>query len=722
MTRLRQLLPYAVGLALLLVLRQSGLSERLNLLLYDLALQLRPTPSGASTPVRLIGIDENDLRTYGPLVADGLLAEAIERLDRIGVKAIGLDLFCGQPVGAGSARLRQLAANNPRLVSAYFDLDGKQAIPGTPPERQGYADLFTDPQDGVVRRDLLHVSASGQTAGASLPMRLLQVARADDRLQHRLNQHPQTLLRLQPGSGGYRPESEVSDEAHLLQMLPYHQPGSFPGWSLGSLLRNELSRAAINQLRGSIILIGVVAPSSKDQFAVPFSPWRQSERQFLLPGVEIHAHRLAGLLALAAGRQLGIQAAPPLLNGLLLLLAIGAGVMAGEAIPGLRRSQLVVAATLILAMGATAALLALGVWLDATLPLAAFGLMAAAAWIRRGGVEEIRGRQLEGERLHVRNLFDRYVSKQVADALLDNCQAEKRSGELREVSVLMSDLRGFSVLSQQHDPASMMQLLNNYLTAMFNVIESHGGTIDEVVGDAVLVIFGAPHWRRDHATAAVCCALAMQSAMTAVNQNNGEAGLPRLDMGIGICTGEVLAGTIGSRVRAKYSVVGAAVNLAARIEALTMGGEVFAAESTREAVTAPLRIDATYSVAPMGSSKPLQVYSIGAIREPYNIALAEPSNLCYPLDAPLDVHYSIMNGKQREGMRWPATICQVGSRQAWLIPREPNLQLFDNLILQIAGISGDTYAKVREAQDGRFRVVLSVMPDDLRDLLHAAVP
>lgn len=722
MIRLRQLLPYAIGLALLLVLRQSGLSERLNLLLYDLALQLRPTPSGASTPIRLIGIDENDLKTYGPLVPDGLLAEAIERLDRIGVQAIGLDLFCGQPVGVGSARLRQLAANNPRLVSAYFDLDGKQAIPGTPPERQGYADLFTDPHDGVVRRDLLHVSATGNRARASLPLRLLQVARADDRLQQRLNRQPQTLLRLQPGSGGYRAESEVSDETHLLQMLPYHQPGSFPRWSLGNLLRNELSRTAINQLRGSIILIGVVAPSSKDQFPVPFSPWRQGERQFLLPGVEIHAHRLAGLLALTAGRQLGIQAAPPLLNGLLLLLAIGAGLMAGEAIAGLRRSKLLVAGGLILAMGATAGLLALGLWLDAALPLAAFGLMAAAAWIRRGDVQEIRGRQLEGERLHVRSLFDRYVSKQVAGALLDNSQAEKPSGDLLEVSVLMSDLRGFSVLSQQHEPATMVQLLNNYLEAMFNIIENHGGTIDEVIGDAVLVIFGAPRWRHDHATAAVCCALAMQSAMATVNQNNGEAGLPRLEMGIGICTGEVLAGTIGSRVRAKYSVVGATVNLAARIEALTMGGEVFAAESTRQAVTAPLRIDASYSVASKGSSKPLEVYSIGAIHEPYNIALPEPGNLCYPLKSPLDVHYSIMNGKQREGMLWPATICQVGPRQAWLIPREQNLQLFDNLILHIAGINGDTYAKVREAQVGRFRLVLSVIPDDLRELLHAAAP
>ena len=92
---LRQLSPYVAAVGLLLLIRQSHLSEQLNLLAYDLAMQLRPQPSGANTPVRIIGIDEDDLRRYGPMVADGLLADAVERLDRIGVRALGLDLFCG---------------------------------------------------------------------------------------------------------------------------------------------------------------------------------------------------------------------------------------------------------------------------------------------------------------------------------------------------------------------------------------------------------------------------------------------------------------------------------------------------------------------------------------------------------------------------------------------------------------------------------------------------
>jgi len=112
---------------------------------------------------------------HGPLVPDGMLADVVERLDRIGARVIGLDMFCGQAVGDGWWRLRRLAATNPRLVSVFFDLDGNRAIPGTPPHRQAYADLYTDPRDGVVRRDLLHVTSGPQEGKVSLPMRMLQI-------------------------------------------------------------------------------------------------------------------------------------------------------------------------------------------------------------------------------------------------------------------------------------------------------------------------------------------------------------------------------------------------------------------------------------------------------------------------------------------------------------------------------------------------------------------
>ncbi len=717
---LRQLAPYLAAVVLLLLLRQSQLSEQLNLLAYDLAVQLRPLPSGASTPVRIIGIDEDDLKRYGPMVADGLLADAIERLDRIGVRAIGLDLFCGQPVGAGGARLRRLAASNPRLVSAYYELDGKHPIPGTPPHRQGYADLYTDPQDGLVRRDLLHVVGTDQANKASLPMRLLQIAKGRRQLPRSLEQQPQQLADLGEGAGGYLPESPVTDDHYLQRMLAFHQPGSFPQWTLGRLLRDQLSAQQIQQLRGSIVLIGVVAPSSKDSFPVPFSRGRAGDRRFEISGVEIHAHRLAALLALERGHPLGIQAAPAPLNRWLLVLAIAVGIVAGERVPRLRRSLSVVAAGLLLAVAATAALLALGVWLDAALPLAAFSLMAAAAWIRRGANQQTKGMLLELQNKHVRSQFDRFVSKAVAGELLDNCQTRPATTELRTVTVLMSDLRGFSVMGQDNPPAMIVQLLNNYLDEMFHVIEDYGGTIDEVMGDSILVLFGAPRLRSDHAEAAIACALSMQIAMEKVNQINVQQGLPALEMGIGLCTGDVIAGTIGSRQRAKYGVVGSAVNLAARIESLSVGGEVLAAQSTVRATGAPLRIDADHSVALKGSHDTLRVFAIGAIHGRHNLAL--PLTRSHPgaLPQPLKIDYCILNGKQRQGSPQPATVTHLAQREAWIVLDGDQPELFDDLVLIFLGSSSngnvEVYGKVREQRSGKCFIVFASMLPELKDL------
>ena len=714
----RQLGPYLAAFGLLLLLRQSQLSEQLNLLAYDLAVQLRPLPSGASTPVRIIGIDEDDLKRYGPMVSDGLLADAIERLDRIGVRAIGLDLFCGQPVGAGGARLRRLAASNPRLVSVYFDLDGKRAIPGTPPHRQGYADLYTDPQDGLVRRDLLHVVGTDQASKASLPMRLLQIAKGQRQLPRSLQQQPQQLADLGEGAGGYLPESPVTDDHYLQRMLAFHQPGSFPQWSLGRLLRNQLSPQQIQQLRGSIVLIGVVAPSSKDSFPVPFSRGRAGDQRFTISGVEIHAHRLAALLALERGQPMGIQAASASLNRWLLLLALAVGIVAGERVPGLRRSLWVVASGLLLAVAATAALLALGVWLDAALPLAAFSLMAAAGWLRRGANQQIKAMLLELQNRNVRSQFDRFVSKAVAGELLDKSQASQTShaaSELRTVTVLMSDLRDFSLLGQDHHPTLIVQLLNNYFDAMFQVIEDYGGTIDEVLGDAILVLFGAPLVRADHAEAAVACALAMQIAMEKVNQTNAQQGLPALEMGIGLCTGDVIAGTIGSRQRAKYGVVGSAVNLAARIESLSVGGEVLAAESTVRATDVPLRIDADHSVAVKGSQELLRVFTIGAIQGTHNLALPLTSSQPQALQQPLSVDYCILKGKQRQGSAQPAVVTHLSEREAWIVLEGDQPELFDDLVLIFPTSSGsgngsaEAYGKVREQRNGHWHMVFGLM-------------
>jgi adenylate cyclase len=714
---LRQLVPAATALGLLLIARQSGLAERLNLAAYDLALQLRPAPSGATTPVRIIGIDEQDLARYGPQVSDGLLADAVERLDRLGVKAIGLDMFCAQPVGPGWRRLRQLAATNPRLVSIYFALDGKTAIPGTPLQRQAAADLYSDPQDGVLRRDLLFVSQGPQAGEVSLPMRLLQIAGGHQHQLQTLQRQAARQASLGVGAGGYLPTSGVAAPAYLQRMLPFHKPGSFPTWPLRSLLAGPVSQDQIRQLQGSIVLIGVVAPSSKDQFAVPFSSWRPGQRRYQLPGVEIHAHRLAGLLASAAGEWQGVQAVPRSINALLLLLGCAAGLAVGEGVVNLRRGFLLMVAGLLLGGAAIAVALTMGFWGDAALPLFGFALIAAAGLVRRGGNQQIRGIELEHQNQQSRTLFERFLSHPVAEVLLDTPQPQDLDQQLRPVTVLISDLRGFSLISADLEPALLMQMLNNYLALMFEVIEAYGGTIDEVLGDAILVLFGAPTPRADHREAAIACAIQMQQMMVQVNASNRQHDLPELAMGIGLCSGDVMAGTIGSQRRAKYGVVGTAVNLAARIEALTVGGEVYAAASTITGLQAQLSLTAAHRLPLKGSESPLDVYAITAITAPYNLALpsqADATPHATPLAQPVPIQYCLMHGKSWQEPFRIAALTHLAEREAWLSMPGRQPDAFANLVLRVPNIAGEAYAKVRGSDPRGVRIVWTSMPAAIR--------
>lgn len=183
------------------------------------------------------------------------------------------------------------------------------------------------------------------------------------------------------------------------------------------------------------------------------------------------------------------------------------------------------------------------------------------------------------DRDFIRETFGRYVSPEVAEQFLRDRDALRLGGELRAVTILMSDLRGFSVLSERLGPETMITVLNRYLASMTPVILEHGGLINEFIGDAILVLFGAPLARPDDTERAVRCARAMQQTLAGLNDEHRRSGLPELAMGIGLHHGEVVAGNIGTTERAKYGVVGSAVNVAARLQALSRAGEIVASEA-----------------------------------------------------------------------------------------------------------------------------------------------
>ena len=221
----------------------------------------------------------------------------------------------------------------------------------------------------------------------------------------------------------------------------------------------------------------------------------------------------------------------------------------------------------------------------------------------------------------VRDMFGRYLSKKVVDNILESPEGHKIGGRRKTVTILMSDIRGFTGLSETMDPEIMVQLLNRYLERMSKIILQYDGIIDEILGDSILAVFGVPEKDETDPARAVACAVAMQNALDDLNNEFIREGHPPLEMGIGINTGSVVVGNIGSEVRMKYAVVGSAVNTAARIESNTVGGQILLGESTYDLVKETVTCGAPQAFMMKGIKKPLVVYAVKRIGSPYNLEL-----------------------------------------------------------------------------------------------------
>lgn len=224
--------------------------------------------------------------------------------------------------------------------------------------------------------------------------------------------------------------------------------------------------------------------------------------------------------------------------------------------------------------------------------------------------EDAYRRELERNQRFIRNTFGRYLSDEIVDALLESPQGLRLGGTACTVTILMADIRNFSWICENHEPEQVVQLLNNYLGAMSSVIMAHNGTVDEFIGDAILAIFGAPVARGDDAGRAIACALEMQAAVEGINARNHALGLPAIGIGIGLNTGKVVAGNIGSERRSKYAVVGHAVNLTARIEAFTTAGEILAAESTVAEAGDSVETGRRLTAQPKGMAGEVTIFAI----------------------------------------------------------------------------------------------------------------
>jgi class 3 adenylate cyclase/HAMP domain-containing protein len=292
----------------------------------------------------------------------------------------------------------------------------------------------------------------------------------------------------------------------------------------------------------------------------------------------------------------------------------------------------------------------------------------------------------------LKNMFGRYLSEEVTNTLLENPDLVNLGGEKRSVTIMMSDLRGFTSLAERLEPEQVVQILNTYFEIMVEVLLKYNATINEIIGDALLVIFGAPQRMPDRAERAIACAIEMQNAMVKVNEENRMQGLPEIEMGIGLNEDEVIVGNIGSSKRSKYGVVGSGVNMTSRIESYSVGGQILISESVRKKAGEILRIDEQREVIPKGAESPLKIYEVGGIGAPYNLALEEKRTFLVALGRNVPLLYTTLDGKDVGKDQVKGFVTCLSRKDAEIELEEP-LKLLTNIKMNLGNVPEELASK-----------------------------
>ncbi len=343
--------------------------------------------------------------------------------------------------------------------------------------------------------------------------------------------------------------------------------------------------------RGKVVVVGATAAGTHDAFVTPVDG--------KMAGAEVHAAVIDSILSNRFLAEASWSAGAA--------VTVSAGVVLGIACvllgPWTATAAALVGAGLTIA--ATTWQFGQGIWLPLVPPLVAIALATF------GGVAYqyfVEGR----EKRRVKRLFSRYVSKDVYDQLIANPEDARLGGQRRFMTVLFSDIRGFTSVSEQGEPEEIVGQLNEYFSRMVPIVFAHHGTIDKFVGDMIMALFGAPLDDPDHADHAVQTALAMSAGLAELNRGWAAAGRPVLDIGIGINTGDMVAGNLGSESIMSYTVIGDNVNLGARLESLNKDHQtrVIISEATRRALRGQYDIGALGEVVVKGKSRAVQIYSV----------------------------------------------------------------------------------------------------------------
>lgn len=647
------------------------LVEQLDAIAYDSRLRLT-MPGSIDERIVILDIDEKSLKEEGrwPWSRDHM-AQLLDKLfDRYGIAIAGFDVvFAERDESSGLKTLQEIGNTQLRdvpqfqtaldrlrpqleydkqfarsmkgrkvVLGYYFTVDdshskanasGQLPAPALPPGSFGnrrpsfihwdgyggnlpelqdsaYSAGHFDPlvdADGIVRRIPMLVEYQGayyESLSLAVVRALLNGAKLSPGYAGDAQGNDDSLewLNLQTA----KLDLQIPVDRHISTLVPYRgSRGSFRYFSIADALHE---RIPVEQLHNKIVLIGTTAPGLMDMRSTPVDA--------VYPGVEVHANMISGIL------DQNLKQRPTYVMGaeVMLLLLIGGALSLALPLLGPLRAILAAGVTL-------TAMAGFDIWLwqsaNLDLPIANLLLLIillSALKMSYGYFFESRTKR------KITNLFGQYVPSEVVEDMSKNPESVSMEGESREMTILFSDVRSFTTISEGLDPKELSQLMNEFLTPLSRIIYKHRGTIDKYMGDCIMAFWGAPLRDPKHARNAILAGLEMLQELERLQPQFKQRGWPEIHIGVGVNTGKVSVGNMGSEVRVAYTVMGDAVNLASRLEGVTKqyGVSMIVGEATKESVP-----DLVYreldQVRVKGKDKPVTIY------EPIGIPSAIDSEL-----------------------------------------------------------------------------------------------
>ncbi len=565
--------------SIVIAMRLAGLLQSWEWAALDQFFRWRPAEPPEKR-ILIVGINESDLRYVGHWpVSDGVLAQLLEKLKASQPRAIGLDLYRDLPVPPGTNALEDVFKSTPNLIGIEKKVEDYTGNATAPPPvlsqlgQVGANDVVLD-ADGKIRRGILFLTPKSEPALPSLGLSLALIylerqgitPTADANGFMKLGKT--VFVPFEENDGSYI----RADAGGYQTLLNFKGTSPFETVSMTDVLKDRVSPSLV---RDRIVLIGSVAPSLKDLFYTPYSNDLLASPQ-QTPGVEIQAHLVSIILSAAIeGRPLLQAWSDPLENlWIFLWSSIGAMLTWAVRFQGYKNYSLLQTAIglVVVAVGLSGITYLVFLdswWIPVVPPLIA---LIGSSTVLLGYIAQLERQDKQA----VMNLFGRHVSPAIARTIWRNrhqiLQQGRLLGRQMTATVLFADLQGFTTIAEQTDPETLMSWLNEYMSAMVGVIQAHGGIVDKFIGDAIMAVFGVPIPRTTveeiakDAIAAVGCAQVMASTLELLNQQWLIQGRPTATMRVGIATGAVVTGSLGSAQRLNYTTIGDSVNVAARLE------------------------------------------------------------------------------------------------------------------------------------------------------------